>query len=131
MLALCVLESVALKVCNSILAREFWLQGELQTPCCCIFFGFSDGSWLKALYNDEQYLWEISNSDETPDKLDIGDSEFSYPYKEYLPESMSNCGALISEQALSNNKLVVSFSKLKIALSYDVTQDIENIEINT
>ena len=89
------------------------------------------GCWLKALYNDEQYLWEISNSDETPDKLDIGDSEFSYPYKEYLPENMSDCGVLIVKRTLSNNRLVVTFSKLKIILSYDVKHDIESIEINT
>ncbi|WP_420589290.1 hypothetical protein [Bacterioplanoides sp.] len=122
-----------MKECVSILSREFWLKGEKQTPCCCVFIGFNDGSWEKALYNDESYTWELNSSDEIPNENHpLGDDEFSYPYKQYLPAELETAGTLSERQLVTNNELVVVFSSgLKLILSYNANTESEYIEINT
>ena len=122
-----------MKECTSFLAREFWLNGILQTRCCCLFLGFSDGSWKKALYSDESYSWELVESDETPSEENpLGDSEFCYPYKQYLPAGTKTAGELTEIELVTNNKLVVSFSSgIRLALLYDEETESEYVEVNT
>jgi hypothetical protein len=122
-----------LKECVSILSREFLLNGEMQTPCCCLFIGFSDGSWKKALFDDENYCWELDESDEIPDEnKPHGDGEFQYPYKQYLPKEFKSAGELVTYDLLTKNNLVVSFSSgIKLVLSYDPKKECEHIELNT
>lgn len=83
------------------------------------------------MYDDEEYLWELGDSDEIPDRLSTRDFEYNYPYKEYLPQAMNNCGALKEKNALSNNELVVTFSKLSVVLLFDSAKDVESIEVRT
>lgn len=122
-----------MKECISLLAREFLLKGEIQTPCCCLFIGFNDGTWLKAFYNDETYTWELVKSNEVPDpNRPLGDSEFNYPYKQYLPSGLNSCGSLIENEIQGNTRLVITFSSnLEVVLSYDSSAEKESIEINT
>ncbi|MDH5629158.1 MAG: hypothetical protein OEY96_03280 [Gammaproteobacteria bacterium] len=121
------------KKCISLLAREFWLNGEISSHCCCFFIGFDDGTWLKALYNDELCLWELIDSDEVPDiNNPVGDKSFYYPYKEYMPKELDNCGALINSELQNNNKLIINFSSnLQVVLQYDPIKEEESIEIRT
>lgn len=120
-----------MKECISLLARTFWLDGEIVTRFCCLFIGFDDGSWLKALYNDEEYIWEIGDS-EVPDLMDVGDADCYFPYKQYLPEGVASCGQLVCCNFSGNNVLTLTFSsKLRVVLSFDPATDYESIEINT
>lgn len=98
-----------------------------------MFIGFNDGSWLKALYNDESCAWELIDSDEVPNKdSPEGDSEFYYPYKQYLPNSMENCGKLEVHEIRGNTQLILSFSSsLKLVLSHNPKEESEHIEVNT
>lgn len=124
---------IKLKECISILSREFWLNGERQTTCCCLFIGFNDGSWDKAQYNDESCAWEINESDEIPDeKKSLGDSEFFYTYKQYLPASLDTGGEITKKQVKTNNELVILFSSgIELLLSYSTKAEKESVEINT
>jgi len=120
------------KVCTSLLSREFWLDGELITPCCCMFIKFSDGSCLKAFFNDEENIWELTETLESPNLKDkLGDNQFIYPYKEYLPSSMSGCGNII-EKNCNDDKMSLKFSSgLEIIFSYDFAKEKASIEIKT
>lgn len=119
--------------CVSLLAREFWLEGELQSSCCCIFFGFNDGSWLKALYNDEVCSWEINDSDENPiQSRPLGDRKFWYPYKEYVPAHLQSLGELTGHLTQAPNKFVASFSSgVKLLLSYNDETESSHVQIIT
>lgn len=98
-----------------------------------MFIGFDDGSWIKALYNDESCSWEANESDEIPDiNRPLGDSKFYYPYKQYLPEGIKPTGDITEITHPTNNVMVVSFSNgLKLVLSYDIKTENEHIEVST
>jgi hypothetical protein len=96
-----------------------------------MFVGFKNGNWSKAFYNDENCTWEYLGNSEAPIKTEIGDSEFSYPYKEYMPTNLDSCGELLSHKTIGNNELVLSFANLEVALTYDTQMEIENVAINT
>jgi hypothetical protein len=61
-------------------AREFWLNGELITPCSVVYFLGGDGNGWKLSFNDDPSEWELSNS---TDFLEAGIverfGEFHYP----------------------------------------------------
>lgn len=121
------------KDCIALLAREYWHKGELVSSCCCMLIGYSDNSWQKVLYNDEEYIWEIEDSDEVPNILKPeGDDEFYYPYKSFLPENLSTIGKFKSAELIGRNKIVLQFSLgLQVTLVYDEKLEKEYIEVNT
>ncbi|MAM87501.1 MAG: hypothetical protein CME36_09370 [unclassified Hahellaceae] len=117
--------------CTSLLVREFWLDGSLVSACCCLFVGFDDGTWLKAYYNDENYRWVLEATTERPDiAKPKGDSQFYYPYKEYLPAHLQDIGALEKSEHRGDTELVLIFSSgVEVALLYDVRLEESSVTV--
>lgn len=114
--------------CTSLLAREFWLDGKLDCPCCCLFIGYEDGSWKRVLYDVEAYNWVFEDSDEIPNINEpLGDESFYYPYKEYIPKGFNDAGELSELNYIDNNNVNLEFSSgINISLSFDAdTYDIK------
>jgi hypothetical protein len=127
------IEIASLKECISLVAREFWLEHELVTQCCCLFVGFDDGSWLKVYHDDEECIWTLVDSDEVPDQDEvIEDEEFKWQSKQYLSENMNSCGNLVEAKLTNRNHMVLVFSsKLSVSLSHDPVAETESIEVYT
>jgi hypothetical protein len=115
-------------VCTRVVAREFWFQGKLVSPCCCLFVCFESGNSLVASYNDELCTWELNESHEAVDfSSPEGDEEFFYPYRYYLDGPIKYKGSEAGE-----NTMVVYFSgKVSIELSYCKEAETEEIKVNT
>lgn len=45
-------------------ARQFWLDGELSSPCSSVFFEDADQVCWKLWYDDENYVWRLNESNE-------------------------------------------------------------------
>ena len=102
---------------TGVFAREFWLNGELSSPCCCLFICIEDVDKLLFSHNDEDCAWEQTTTQEEIDFLQAdGDGEFYYPYKEYLgnqvAESISHKGHTVGK-----NSVAIEFSN-DASLSY-------------
>ncbi|WP_461535045.1 hypothetical protein [Spongorhabdus nitratireducens] len=59
--------SVTAEPVTSIVAREFWLEGDQVTPCCCLFIIYENGCCEKIYYDDERCIWATEYLAERPD----------------------------------------------------------------
>jgi len=116
--------------CISLTAREFWLNEELISSCCCLFVGFENGTWIKAFYNDKFLNWEIESLSEAPHLISEGDSEFYYPIKQYLNMPSNEFGGLIETINHNRNSIELAFSGgVSVLLSYNIKTESEKIEL--
>jgi hypothetical protein len=116
--------------CISLTAREFWLNEELISSCCCLFVGFENGTWIKAFYNDEILNWEIESLSEAPHLISEGDSEFYYPIRHYLNEQENKLGELIETKNHNRNSVELVFSSGSyILLGHDDETESNKIEV--
>ena len=118
--------------CSKIHAREFWLNGELVSPCCELFILLENGVCVTSSYNDETCEFEVFGITEVPDfKIPEGDSEFYYPYKELFP-SIDITQIEFEKYEISKNQADFYFSNnISIKLVYDVKKDREIVKIST
>ena len=118
--------------CSKIYARECWINGELVSPCCVIFLCLSNGVYLSASYNDETGKFEVFETNERPDfDKPEGDNDFYYPYKELLIKETKR-GLSFEEYVIHDNAVVFHFSDpISLTLSYDMSGDVEHLEIIT
>lgn len=116
--------------CIALTTREFWLNEELMEPCCCLFIGFENETWIRVLFNDENLCWELESLTETPDLKSEGDSEFYYPIRQYLNKQENKLGELIETKNHNRNCIELVFSSgAYILLSRDIETESNKIEV--
>lgn len=118
--------------CVGLYAREFWLEGNLVSPCCVLFLLFENGECLSASYNDENCIWEVKGQSPAPDfSTPEGDSAYYYPYRSHFPIEVGNIGELSTYKVHDRNLLVFCFSRgLRVELLYDQETEHENIRVH-
>ena len=107
-------------------ATEFWLEGKMVSCCCAFYLLFENKDCLKASYNDEHCIWEMSGTYEIPN-FDVaeGNDEFGYKHVEYMRKDNGAIGSMLSYKVVANNALVINFSSgLEVRLVHEHESEI-------
>ena len=115
--------------CKKLYSLEHWQGNDLVSSCCAFYVLFTNGDCLKASYNDESCIWEVTGVKQNPNFSSLdGDDDFSYRYVEYGHSDDQAIGKLKSYEVIGNNYLCIRFSSgLEVSLVYDPKTEKESI----
>ena len=67
--------------CDIVVNREYWLNGELILPSCCMFIHANNG-WHQLYFDDEAYSFKFQALKDAPEiSKTLGDDVVSYPHE--------------------------------------------------
>lgn len=77
--------------------RQFWLDGELSSPCAPLFIEDTDQACWKLWYDDETWRWQLSRAEETFPVVGSERGDHQFKWRDIEPEG---AGALADHRVI-------------------------------